>query len=100
MSIRVWSLVFGFASAAAFATIFMMPAADPGDSPKAWAHGVAFVLPRLVLSESSAFVAIGLFGILMYRHGSKVVWHPLTVCLAVLLLPAAYALVFVLRAML
>jgi hypothetical protein len=98
MSIKAWSLALGCASAIAFGSIYTAPAADPSDSPKAWAHGAGFVLPRVVLSEALAIAAISFIAVSVTREGWIALRHPFIIFSVVLLLAAFYALVFIVRA--
>lgn len=85
-------------SAIMFATIFALPAADPGSAPKAWAHGVGYVFPRLCGTLVFAFVAVVLWGIEVKKLGVRQAFkHPAIRVAFVLLLPAVYTFVFLVR---
>ena len=98
MKMRIISLLCALISAAGFATIYTKPAASHHHAPKAWAHGVGFVFPRIVWTEMFGLAAIIVFAVLCAKVGRKRAFlHPLSGVTLLALLPAVYVLVFVAR---
>ena len=91
-------LITSLLSAVIFATIFLQPAADSHDAPKAWAHGVTYVLPRVIGTLLFGIASLVLTAIQMRRTGTRQTLRNPTVLLSILLLlPAAYTLAFIIR---
>jgi len=88
-------LIASLISAAIFASIFAVPAADPESAPKAFAHGVGYVLPRVFGTLIFAAATSVLVLIQIRRFGARQTFtQPVTLISLLLLLPAAYTLVF------
>jgi hypothetical protein len=91
-------LIASLVSAIIFGTIFLKPAAPAGHAPKAWAHGTGYVLPRIIGTLSFAGIAIILLGVTAKKNGARMTFrHPAVLTSLVLLLPAVYTLLFVIR---
>jgi hypothetical protein len=97
MNYKTWGFLLIFASAVAFASIYIVPADSSGLSNRAWAHGVGYVLPRLLAANLFAFFSMAVLGAGNHRRGrraaSKLFWS-----LAIaLLLPALCVIAFFIR---
>lgn len=93
-------VILSLISAITFASIFAKPAADPNHAPKAWAHGVGYVPPRTIGTLSFATASLVLVGIEGKRRGARHTFrHPATIVALLLLLPALYTLVLLIRVM-
>jgi hypothetical protein len=87
-------LIASLISAAVFASIFAVPAADPQSAPKAFAHGVGYVLPRVLITLICAAAASVLVLVQIRRTGARQTFRqPVTLISIFLLLPAAYTIV-------
>ena len=86
-SIRNYTAMAGVFSVLSLLLIFSQPGADPGDSPKAFAHGVGFVLPCIFVA--GLFAAIGTFVLIrmILRFSWNSLKHPISIVSVLLLLP-------------
>ena len=89
-------LLFG-AAAIVFASIYIVPAADPADSPKAWAHGVGYVLPRLLVADFLAFCSAVVFAHALYRGAHRGASFFVWFLAVVLFVPWVLMLAFLIR---
>ena len=85
------------AAAIAFASIYIVPAADSSSAPKAWAHGVSYVLPRLMVADFLAFCAAIVFARGLGRTGHDVASYIAWFFVVVLSFPWVLALLFFVR---
>jgi len=94
---RIINFILSLISVVSFFSIFTKPAAPSHHYPKAWAHGVGFVLPRMLSTLFFAILALGILVHFIKTLGAKkAILHPLTFVSCLLLLPAVYVLFFVL----
>lgn len=95
---RIMILVLSMISALFFALLFTKSGPPAGSTPKAWAHGIGFVLPRMIGNQVFALASVIWLAFLVRKDGwKKSMVNLFSAGSCLLLMPAVYVLLFNIR---